>query len=102
MKFSKNVENFQVHLTGICKGDSGGPLVIKDHFSNPSRHIQVGIVQGALQCANEGKDYPGIYVRTDNPDVWNFINYYTIELDEIAGNYYAALRNDAIANTHLT
>ena len=89
MKFSKiSVEKFQVHLTGTCKGDSGGPLVIKDQFSIPSRHIQVGIVQGALQCADEGKDFPGIYVRTDNPDVWNFINY-TIQNDRIAGIYYA-------------
>ena len=79
------IENFQVRRTGTCYGDSGGPLVFHDDSQHPSRHIQVGIVQGALpnQCAS--KDFPGIYVRTDNPDVWYFIND-TITKNEI-GRY---------------
>ena len=58
--------------TGSCSGDSGGPLVFHDKLSKPSHYVQVGIVQGALACGS--KDYPGIYVRIDNPEVWSFIH----------------------------
>ena len=67
-----SVVNFQIRETGTCHGDSGGPLVVHDVISIPSRHVQVGIVHGALACGS--KDFPGIYVRTDNEDVWSFID----------------------------
>ena len=70
--FTPFVENFQIRETGICHGDSGGPLIIQDKSSIPYRHIQVGIVQGALACGS--KEFPGIYARIDHPEVWNFIN----------------------------
>ena len=66
------VKYFQIRETGTCHGDSGGPLVIQDRSTIPSRHVQVGIVQGALACGS--KDYPGIYVRIDNLEVWSFIH----------------------------
>ena len=65
-------ENFQIRSTGNCFGDSGGPLIVYDELKNPPAHIQVGIVQGALDCAS--KTFPGIYARIDNPDVWTFID----------------------------
>ena len=63
---------FQIRSTGTCHGDSGGPLIVHDAISIPPRHIQVGIVQGALACGS--KDFPGIYVRIDDKQVWSFIH----------------------------
>ena len=58
--------------SGSCSGDSGGPLVFHDRLSTPTRHIQVGIVQGgAGECGNDR--FPGLYARLDNIEVLSFI-----------------------------
>jgi secreted trypsin-like serine protease len=55
---------------GACKGDSGGPLMYKDYDSR--KYIQIAIVEGGVgECGD--KDFPGIFVRLDNPSIWNFI-----------------------------
>ena len=45
--------------------------------------MQVGIVQGALACGT--KEFPGIYARLDNHEIWNFID--NIIKKKFIGNY---------------
>ena len=55
---------------GACKGDSGGPL----QFYNTTvhRYYQVAVVHGAfLGCGNP--QYPGVYVRLEDPAIISFI-----------------------------
>ena len=73
-----------------CSGDSGGPLSFNDKSATPSRHVQVGIVQGgAGECGNE--KFPGLYARLDDHDVLNFIYKTafgkTIDLPSSTGKY---------------
>ena len=55
---------------GSCKGDSGGPLMYQD--SESDRWIQIATVQGAIRDCGD-LDFPGIYIRLDDPSVFNFI-----------------------------
>jgi secreted trypsin-like serine protease len=60
-----------VRNQGSCQGDSGGPLMYKD--DDLEKYIQIGTVRGAVgQCGD--KDYPGLFVRVDNPSTWKFIS----------------------------
>ena len=56
---------------GSCKGDSGGPLMY--HNLETDQWIQIATVQGGIRdCGDE--DFPGIYIRLDDPSVYSFIN----------------------------
>jgi secreted trypsin-like serine protease len=56
---------------GSCQGDSGGPLMYKDDDSG--KFFQIATVRGAVgQCGD--RDYPGIFVRVDQPSIWKFIS----------------------------
>ena len=51
----------------LYPGDSGGPMVTEIGGA----FFQIGIIHGALaKCTNE---FPGIFVRMDNPKILNFI-----------------------------
>jgi secreted trypsin-like serine protease len=55
-----------------CKGDSGGPLMIFD--TRDFRYVQVGIVAGGINPENCGdRDFPTIYTRLDDPEVFDFV-----------------------------
>jgi len=56
---------------GSCKGDSGGPLVTQDFETD--QWIQIATVQGAIRDCGD-VDYPGLYIRLDDPNVFSFIN----------------------------
>ena len=59
-----------VNNQGSCKGDSGGPLMIFNWKTR--RWILVASVEGQIgECGNH--DYPGIYVRISQKDVFSFI-----------------------------
>ena len=59
-----------------CSGDSGGPLMSFDW--NTRRWILVASVEGQIgPCGN--RDYPGIYVRISQEDVFSFIQEYAVE-----------------------
>ena len=61
---------------GSCKGDSGGPLMSFDWKTR--RWILVASVEGQIgPCGN--RDYPGIYVRISQEDVFSFIQEYAVE-----------------------
>jgi secreted trypsin-like serine protease len=55
---------------GSCKGDSGGPLMYLD--SEIDRWIQIATVHGGIRDCGD-IDFPGLYIRLDAPDVFNFI-----------------------------
>jgi len=62
----------------ICKGDSGSCLLVRSpRDANKGEHYYViGITQGTYntRCDIEGEErYPGIYTRTENIDIYNFI-----------------------------
>ena len=51
----------------LCPGDSGGPMVTEIGGAC----FQIGIIHGAsAKCSNE---FPGIFIRMDNPEILNFI-----------------------------
>ncbi len=54
---------------GACDGDSGGPLMYRD---DEGKFFQIATVEGGVGDCGD-KDYPGIFVRLDNPSIWNFI-----------------------------
>jgi len=56
---------------GSCKGDSGGPLMYLD--SDIDRWIQIATVHGGIRDCGD-VDFPGLYIRLDDPNVFNFIN----------------------------
>ena len=56
---------------GSCKGDSGGPLMYLD--SDTERWIQIATVHGGIRDCGD-VDFPGLYIRLDDPSVLNFIN----------------------------
>ncbi len=60
--------------SGSCKGDSGGPLMRYTYDNGPSsaRFVQQGIVQGGVGTCGS-KDFPSIYVRVKDPEVFEFI-----------------------------
>jgi len=55
---------------GSCKGDSGGPLMYHDSLTD--QWIQIATVQGAIRDCGD-LEYPGLYIRIDNPDIFSFI-----------------------------
>ena len=55
---------------GSCKGDSGGPLMY--HNLETDQWIQIAIVQGGIRNCGDA-DYPGLYIRLDDPDILSFI-----------------------------
>lgn len=57
---------------GSCSGDSGGPIVRLLTSPPNIRYIQVGIVQGGVGDCGDSQ-YPGIYIRLDDPDILAFI-----------------------------
>ena len=57
---------------GSCKGDSGGPLMYQDFAGEASKWFQIATVQGSVRDCGD-VDFPGIYVRLDDPSVFNFI-----------------------------
>ncbi len=67
---------------GSCKGDSGGPLVSQDFETD--RWIQIATVQGAIRDCGDA-DYPGLYIRLDDPNVFNFID--TTIFSNYRGNF---------------
>ncbi len=62
-----------VGAQGSCKGDSGGPLMHKDYETDRDRWIQIAIVQGGIRDCGDS-EYPGLYIRLDDPDIFSFIN----------------------------
>jgi secreted trypsin-like serine protease len=54
---------------GTCRGDSGGPALFSDGFKNQ----QLGVVHGSITSC-DGSRFPSIFVRIDNPDVFNWIS----------------------------
>jgi secreted trypsin-like serine protease len=55
---------------GVCKGDGGGPLQFYD-FDN-YRYQQVGVVHGSVSNCGQSS-YPGIYIRLDDPAIFDFL-----------------------------
>ena len=53
---------------GTCRGDSGGPALFSDGIKNQ----QLGVVHGSITSC-DGSRFPSIFVRIDNPDVYNWI-----------------------------
>ncbi len=60
--------------SGSCKGDSGGPLMRYTYDNGPAsaKFVQQGIVQGGVGTCGS-KDFPSIYVRIRDPEVFEFI-----------------------------
>jgi len=56
---------------GSCYGDSGGPLMFLE-VEQVQRWVQVALVQGAARDCGD-IDFPGIYIRLDDPSIFNFI-----------------------------
>ena len=54
---------------GTCRGDSGGPAVFNDGI----KYKQLGVVHGSITSC-DGSRFPSIFVRIDNPDVFNWIS----------------------------
>ena len=54
---------------GTCRGDSGGPTLFYDGIKNQ----QLGVVHGAITSC-DGTRFPSIFVRIDDPDVFNWID----------------------------
>ena len=63
--------------SGPCEGDSGGPLVI--YSTKKSHYIQIGLFAGTVAQTCGDRDYPGIYVRLDHTEVFDFIQKAEIE-----------------------
>merc|ERR1712193_409208 len=55
---------------GTCRGDSGGPLLI--NVGNLDVTQQIGVLHGGLEQCNN-KRYPAIYVRLDNPSIYQWL-----------------------------
>ena len=54
---------------GTCRGDSGGAALFFDGIKNQ----QLGVVHGSITSC-DGSRFPSIFVRIDNPDVFNWIS----------------------------
>ncbi len=57
---------------GSCPGDSGGSIVQFVTESSDPHYVQLGIVQGGIGSCGS-REFPDIYVRTDNEKVIHFI-----------------------------
>ncbi len=68
---------------GSCKGDSGGPLIYQDSLTD--QWIQIATVQGGIRDCGDA-DYPGLYIRLDDPTVFSFIK--SALSDSYQGNNY--------------
>ena len=51
-----------------CRGDSGGPATFFDGI----KHRQLGVVHGSITSC-DGSRFPSIFVRIDNPEVYDWI-----------------------------
>lgn len=56
---------------GSCHGDSGGPLLYHDWETDS--WVQFALVQGGIRDCGD-KDFPGIYVRLEDPEIFSFIH----------------------------
>ena len=54
---------------GTCRGDSGGPTVFDDGI----KYHQLGVVHGSITSC-DGSRFPGIFVRIDNPEVFDWLS----------------------------
>ena len=62
-----------------CKGDSGGPLVRFQSSKYPPRYELIGVLYGGEgECGND--QYPGIYARLENEEIFNFLMEHLNEL----------------------
>ncbi len=54
-------------------GDSGGPLVLfRSDVPLDQHYVQVAVVAGGVgRCGDS--DFPGVYVRMEDPDVLRFV-----------------------------
>jgi secreted trypsin-like serine protease len=59
-----------INSQGACNGDGGGPLQFYD-FDN-YRYQQVGVVHGTISHCGQSS-YPGIYIRLDDPAIFDFL-----------------------------
>ena len=64
-------------LEASCRGDSGAPLFryepLNGNLSDP-RYIQIGTLHGSIN--NCGSEYPGIYIRLEDPSILAFVQSY--------------------------
>ena len=54
---------------GTCRGDSGGPTLFNDGIKTH----QLGVVHGSITSC-DGRRFPGIFVRLDNPEVFKWLS----------------------------
>ena len=54
---------------GTCRGDSGGPTLFNDGI----KYHQLGVVHGSIRNC-DGSRFPGIFVRIDNPEVFDWLS----------------------------
>ena len=54
---------------GTCRGDSGGPTVFNDGI----KYHQLGVVHGSITSC-DGSRFPGIFLRIDNPEVFDWLS----------------------------
>ena len=54
---------------GTCRGDSGGPTL----FNDGNKTHQLGVVHGSITSC-DGRRFPGIFVRLDNPEVFKWLS----------------------------
>ena len=54
---------------GTCRGDSGGPTLFNDGI----KYHQLGVVHGSITSC-DGSRFPGIFVRIDNPEVFDWLS----------------------------
>ena len=56
---------------GLCQGDSGAPALYREDPSQP--FVQYGVLHGSVGENCNSKDFPSIFLRTDDPTVMNWM-----------------------------
>lgn len=78
------IPGYELGGYGTCRGDSGAPLVFYQAEGNAEddHYVQLGILHGSAKSQCSDKNYPSVFARLEDSEIWSFVMNQTYFFDE--------------------